>query len=137
MKFYKVKNTFEATETRILSDFHLPKNIKLPFEARLFRVIQPTSLSVKNKLVLGNHYHPKKSKRWEFFVIFGKPKTNLFQFRYKINDKIKEKYLKNGDAILMPQDISHAFLPLAKDITLFELSNIPYDRSQSVIDKLF
>jgi hypothetical protein len=137
IKFYKVKNTSETTAIRVLSDFYLPKNIKLPFDARLFRLIQPTDLSIKNKLVLGNHYHPKESKRWEFFVIFGKPKVNLFKFRYKVSGKIKEKYLTDGDAILMPQDISHAFLPMVKGATLFELSNIPYERSQSVIDKLF
>lgn len=137
IKFYKVKNSSENTEIRLLADFYLPKNIKLPFDARLFRVIQPTDLAVKNKLVLGNHYHPKKSGRWEFFVIFGKTKANLFKFRYKAKNKIKERYLKDGDAILMPQDISHAFLPLVEGVTLFELSNIPYDRSQSIIDKLF
>lgn len=137
IKFYKVKNLSDDTEIRTLSDFYLPKNIKLPFDARLFRVIQPTNLAIRNKLVLGNHYHPKKSGRWEFFVIAGKSKVNLFKFRYKLDGKIKEKYLKNGDAILMPQDLSHAFLPLIKDITLFELSNIPYNRNQSVIDKLF
>jgi hypothetical protein len=136
VKFCKVINFSEETEVRSLSDFYLPENIRLPFYPRLFRAIQPSELAVKNKLVLGNHYHPKKSNRWEFFAISGKPKVNLFKFRYKIGKNVREKLLKNGDAILMPQDISHAFLPLRKGVILFELSNIPYDKSQSVSDEI-
>lgn len=136
IKFYRVKTLSEGNEKRSLNSFFIPKNIKLPFELHHFQDIKPTNQALKKKIVLGNHYHPLTSGRWESHIVLGKTNANLFKFWHKENGKIKEKYLRNGDATIIPPGISHAFLPLTKDAKLFELSNILWKTGQSIEDKL-
>lgn len=136
IKFYKVKTLSGGNERRSLNSFFIPKNIKLPFEPHHFQDIKPTSLALKKKIILGNHYHPLSSGRWESHIVLGKENIRLFKFWHKEGKKIKERYLKNGDATLIPPGISHAFLPLTKDAKLFELSNILWKIGQSIEDKL-
>lgn len=122
---------------REITDFVLPKDLVLPFPIRQVKIVSMHAEAAQYGLVVGNHYHPAGTGRYEFFIATG-PDGDLFEARYRIRpEKNSEFTMRRGDACLIPPELSHAFKPLQAGATLIGLSNLAYDSAHDVSDVLF
>ncbi len=133
-------------ERREIDDTFLGEEIKLPFPVRQFKTIIFTPQAVVAGMAVGNHYHPEKTNRQEFFVFQGQlsekekknpPVAALFRFRKAGEQEIEESKLKVGDACLVPAGYAHAFVPVREGVYMVGISNKPFDKGDDVTDKLF
>lgn len=137
IKFFKIKPFINTDERRKIEDITLPESVSIPFKIRQIKLITISDKAVKEKMVLGNHYHT--SNRWEFFMVIGELDVFLFKlkFRNSPEDEIQEKELKANDAILVPPGCTHSFLPFRSGVKLLGISNLAYDSDHDVNDKIF
>lgn len=109
-----------------------------PLQIRQIKIIEFSEHSVKNRLVVGNHRHFGESGQWELIIILGTSRKPMFHFRYRnYNDKIREKFLKGGDIVLVPPGCSLALVALRPEAKLIEISNQEYRHINYIDDKLF
>ena len=122
---------------RQISDIVLPPNLRIPFTVRQIKIVAMKEEAVRNGLAAGNHYHTVKSNRHELFIAAGPADKVLFRARVRVNELLQDFELRNGDGCLILPTVSHAFIPDADGAVLYGLSNLPYDETHDVPDKLF
>lgn len=127
--FFKGEAGFHEDSRRRIFDGVLPANTSLPFQVRQIKIVDVVSAG----MVVGNHYHNAASGRWECFIV-TKPFT--MRFRVTPSGEVQERTLLAGDGCIIPPLNSHSFLA-AEPGQLIGLSNLPYDSSHDIVDKLF
>lgn len=109
-----------------------------PLQIRQIKIIEFPENSVKNRLVIGNHRHFGESGQWELIIVLGMSRKPVFHFRYRnYNDKVREKFLKGGDVVLVPPGCSLALMALCPGAKVIEISNQEYRYINYIDDKLF
>lgn len=138
IQMFSVKTEVNSDSRRSLSEIVFLDQFPLMFPVGQVKVITFTDDAVRYRQTVGNHYHTIESGRHEVFVAVGPANVELIRFRYRDGTAgpVKEVMMKNGDACLIPPGHSHAFTPLAPEVALWGLSNIPYDSAHDVKDVL-
>lgn len=137
VKFGQVHLFVHTDERRIITDVTLPTGFKIPFEVRQFKIIDLTTKAIEEASVIGNHFHSRKSRRWEFFVAVGEKEHSLFKARFRDpTGETYEREMKAGDTCLIPPMHSHAFMGLRWGAQLWGFSNLPHNPEYDLPDKL-
>lgn len=117
--FFKTDISGHNDARREIFDIAFPKDIN-------FRVRQIKRIDFKSaNVIIGNHYHTRKSRRIEVYVAVGPKGKKLFEFRYRAKGgAVRKKSLSCGDGCLIPPLNTHAFQLTAKGTSLWGLSNL-------------
>lgn len=138
VQLFEAEIHLHSDRRRDIVDVTFPASLDIPFAVRQSRIVTFSADAARQRLVVGNHYHPGDSGRWELFVVVGTPALPLIEARTRERGGDIVKYtLEAGTAMLIPPTITHGFVALADDVKLWGLSNLPYDRAHGVVDDLF
>ncbi|MBI2038496.1 MAG: hypothetical protein HYT19_01055 [Candidatus Nealsonbacteria bacterium] len=142
VKIFRGKSGYHKDERRLIRDAVL-ESVRLPFPVVQVKTLNFFDAAVEQKMPVGNHYHPRESRRHEFFVFLGKlpekdnPPAAIFRYREAGKNDFTEINLQLGDSCFVPAGVSHAFLPLVPGVEVVALSNKAFDDDDDIPDKLF
>jgi len=139
VEFSRVEVFVHVDIRRVIKDFTLPKDLEIPFRVKQIKIVELSKEAISQGLALGNHFHTVESGRWELFIVDGPESDNLFKLRYRKAGQveIREKDMKRGETCLVPPGHTHSFKGLQEGAVLVGFSNLSYDASHDVPDKLF
>lgn len=147
VKIFRGVPDYHIDERREIYEAVLLKGIAFPFSRLLLtQVIVFSQKNFEKRMVVGNHYHPTKSKRRELFSFIGmvgeEEKNNplqaaLFRYRKGGDTEICESVLNLGDYVLVPPGYSHAFISLRPGVMMLGISNKSFSEKDLVVDELF
>jgi len=123
---YKSALYIHKDSRRTIEEYILPAPI--PFEVKQVKLVY-----LKQGKMVGNHYHPIISNRWELFISTGEV---LFSYRYYTKVGITKELLNKGDICIIPPGYSHLFIAEDNKVCLLGMSNKIYNKDDAVVDIL-